>query len=125
MKDPSHAASSSRGHQNALRVLLENADHGVGGRVASAVTDARKLGPVAVRIVSSQRLLVGVPGLPLPPVLRHTIGSWLSMRGVPMRHIQAILGHSDWNVTEKYSHLAPETLDRAMEETFGRDDGGG
>lgn len=57
--------------------------------------------------------------------LRHTTGSWLSMRGVPMRHIQAILGHSDRNVTEKYSHLAPETLDRAMEETFGRDDGGG
>ena len=41
------------------------------------------------------------------------------MRGVPMRHIQSILGHSDRNVTEKYSHLAPETLDRAMEETFG------
>ena len=57
--------------------------------------------------------------------LRHTTGSWLSMRGVPMRHIQAILGHSDRNVTEKYSHLAPETLDRAMEETFGRDDGSG
>ena len=51
--------------------------------------------------------------------LRHTTGSWLSMRGVPMRHIQAILGHSDRNVTEKYSHLAPETLNRAMEETFG------
>ena len=56
--------------------------------------------------------------------LRHTTGSWLSMRGVPMRHIQAILGHSDRNVTEKYSHLAPETLHRAMEETFGGGDGG-
>jgi integrase len=52
--------------------------------------------------------------------LRHTTGSWLSMRGVPMRHIQAILGHSSTSVTEMYSHLAPETLDRAMEETFGR-----
>lgn len=51
--------------------------------------------------------------------LRHTTGSWLSMRGVPLRHIQAILGLSDRNVTEQYSHLAPETLDRAMEETFG------
>lgn len=51
--------------------------------------------------------------------LRHTTGSWLAMRGVPMRHIQAILGHSSTNVTEIYSHLAPETLDRAMEETFG------
>ena len=51
--------------------------------------------------------------------LRHTTGSWLSMRGVPMRHIQAILGHSDLSTTERYSHLAPETLDRAMDETFG------
>jgi len=51
--------------------------------------------------------------------LRHTTGSWLSMRGVPLRHIQAILGHSSTNVTEMYSHLAPDTLDRAMEETFG------
>jgi site-specific recombinase XerD len=51
--------------------------------------------------------------------LRHTTGSWLSMRGVPLRHIQAILGHSTTAVTEMYSHLAPETLDRAMEETFG------
>jgi site-specific recombinase XerD len=51
--------------------------------------------------------------------LRHTTGSWLAMRGVPMQHIQTILGHSDSAVTEKYSHLAPETLDRAMEETFG------
>ena len=56
--------------------------------------------------------------------LRHTTGSWLSMRGVTMRHIQAILGHSDRNVTEKYSHLAPETLDRAMEETFGSEESG-
>jgi NifU-like protein involved in Fe-S cluster formation len=35
-----------------------------------------------------------------------------------MQHIQTILGHSDSTVREKCSHLAPETLDRAMEETF-------
>jgi integrase len=51
--------------------------------------------------------------------LRHTTGSWLAMKGVPIRVIQAILGHSSVNVTERYSHLAPETLDAAMEETFG------
>ena len=51
--------------------------------------------------------------------LRHTTGSWLAMRGVPIQQIQAILGHSTSNVTERYSHLAPEALDKAMEETFG------
>jgi len=52
--------------------------------------------------------------------LRPTCGSWLAMKGVPMRVIQSILGHSSISVTERYSHLAPETLNAAMEETFGR-----
>jgi integrase/recombinase XerD len=51
--------------------------------------------------------------------LRHTCGSWLAMQGVPMRVIQKILGHSSVSVTEIYSHLTPETLDAAMQETFG------
>lgn len=51
--------------------------------------------------------------------LRHTTASWLAMKGVPMRVIQSILGHSIVNVTERYFHLVPETLGAAMEETFG------
>jgi site-specific recombinase XerD len=51
--------------------------------------------------------------------LRHTCASWLAMKGVPMRVIQAILGHSTVSVTERYSHLAPDALDAAMHETFG------
>ncbi|MCS4180183.1 integrase [Salinibacter ruber] len=50
---------------------------------------------------------------------RHTTGSWLSMQGVPLRVISEILGHSSTQVTEMYSHLSPEVMDRAMEETFG------
>ena len=52
--------------------------------------------------------------------LRHTTGSWLAMKGVPMRVIQAILGHSSLNVTERYSHLSPETPEAAMDEVFGQ-----
>lgn len=51
--------------------------------------------------------------------LWHTTGSWLTMKGVPIRVIQAIVGHSSLSVTERYGHLAPETLDAATEETFG------
>jgi integrase len=50
---------------------------------------------------------------------RHTTGSWLSMQGVPLRVISEILGHSSTQVTEMYSHLSPDVMDRAMEETFG------
>jgi integrase len=51
--------------------------------------------------------------------LRHTCASWLAMKGVPMRVIQAVLGHSSINMTEIYSHLRPEVMSRAMRETFG------
>jgi integrase len=51
---------------------------------------------------------------------RHTTGSWLSMQGVPLRVISEILGHTSTQVTEMYSHLSPDVMDRAMEETFGK-----
>jgi site-specific recombinase XerD len=44
------------------------------------------------------------------------------MQGVPLRVISEILGHSNTQVTEMYSHLSPEVMDRAMEETFGSTD---
>jgi integrase len=41
-------------------------------------------------------------------VLRHTHGSTLAMRGVPMGVIAEQLGHADTQMTEKhYAHLAP------------------
>jgi integrase len=41
-------------------------------------------------------------------VLRHTHGSTLAMRGVPMGVIAEQLGHADTRITEKhYAHLAP------------------
>lgn len=39
--------------------------------------------------------------------LRHTCASWLIMRGVPHRVVQAILGHASLTETERYSHLLP------------------
>jgi integrase len=41
-------------------------------------------------------------------VLRHTHGSLLAMRAVPMAVIARQLGHADTRMTEKhYAHLAP------------------
>jgi integrase len=41
-------------------------------------------------------------------ILRHTYGSTLAMRGVPMGVIASQLGHADTRMTEKhYAHLAP------------------
>jgi integrase len=44
-------------------------------------------------------------------VLRHTYGSALAMKGVPMGVIAAQLGHADTRMTERhYAHLAPSYI---------------
>lgn len=53
--------------------------------------------------------------------LRHTCASWLAMQGVPLRTMQAIMGHSEISVTERYSHLQPEVMSQAMQQTFNDD----
>jgi integrase len=39
--------------------------------------------------------------------LRHTFASHLAMRGVPMKAIQELMGHSTMQMTMRYAHLAP------------------
>jgi site-specific recombinase XerD len=48
-------------------------------------------------------------------ILRHSFASHLVMRGVPLRHVQQLLGHSSITMTERYSHLAPSSLHEAMQ----------
>ena len=47
--------------------------------------------------------------------LRHTAASWMVMSGVPIYTVQVILGHSIPQVTQRYAHLAPESLRPAVE----------
>jgi len=39
--------------------------------------------------------------------LRHSFASQLATEGVPLRQVQAWLGHSTIHMTMRYSHLAP------------------
>jgi integrase len=50
--------------------------------------------------------------------LRHTCASWMVQRGVPLAMVQAILGHSDIQVTQKYAHHAPGALKEAMHQAL-------
>jgi integrase len=52
-------------------------------------------------------------------ILRHSHGSTLAMRGVPMGVIAAQLGHSDTRMTEKhYAHLAPSYVAETIRANF-------
>jgi integrase len=46
--------------------------------------------------------------------LRHTFASWAIMRGVSLKELQELLGHSSLAMTMRYAHLAPERLRSAI-----------
>ena len=46
--------------------------------------------------------------------MRHTCAAWLVTSGVPMPEVRDLLGHSSITMTEKYAHLAPENVRRAV-----------
>ncbi|OPY76886.1 MAG: Tyrosine recombinase XerD [Syntrophorhabdus sp. PtaU1.Bin153] len=46
--------------------------------------------------------------------LRHTYASWLVQNGVNLYTVQKLLGHNTISQTERYSHLAPSTLQDAV-----------
>jgi integrase len=53
--------------------------------------------------------------------LRHTYGSRLAMRGVPMGVIAAQLGHADTRMTERhYAHIAPSYVAQTVRQSFGK-----
>ncbi len=48
--------------------------------------------------------------------LRHTFGSRLAQRGVPLYTIESLMGHSSQEMTKRYAHLAPSQLQGAVDQ---------
>lgn len=42
--------------------------------------------------------------------LRHTFASWLVQAGTPLYTVAGLMGHTTFQMTERYSHLAPDSL---------------
>jgi len=47
-------------------------------------------------------------------VLRHSAASFMVQAGVPLYEVQKVLGHSSPVLTQRYSHLQPDHLRRAV-----------
>ena len=70
-------------------------------------------GALAFRVHKAMKLAgLGKKG---PHTLRHTFCSHLAMRGVSAVKIQKLAGHAKLSTTQVYMHLAPSTLDDAIE----------
>lgn len=52
--------------------------------------------------------------------LRHTCAAWLVSAGVPLASVRDLLGHSTVKMTERYAHLAPENVRKAVAVLEGR-----
>jgi integrase len=61
------------------------------------------------------RRLPELPQDATPHDLRHTYASWLVQDGVPLRTVQALMGHESAVTTERYAHLDPRSDERALE----------
>lgn len=46
--------------------------------------------------------------------LRHTFASWLVEQGVDIYVVKELMGHGNLSMTERYSHLSPDKLRRAV-----------
>ncbi len=48
--------------------------------------------------------------------VRHTYGSHLAMRGVPLKVIQELMSHATIEMFMRYAHLAPEARESAVQQ---------
>lgn len=82
--------------------------------------DGNKLKGVShafARVVDILKLNEGVKDIRQKVVfhtLRHTYASWLAQMGTDLYVVQQLMGHSSFAMTQRYAHLSPETLKKAV-----------
>jgi len=52
--------------------------------------------------------------------LRHTFASWLVQEGEALYTVAKLMGHTSLEMTQRYSHLAPELLQKAAKSLQGK-----
>jgi len=70
------------------------------------------------RIIKYIAKNAGISKKVTPHVLRHSLATTLLSKGVDIRYIQEILGHSSLNITQIYTHVVPNQLKEIYNKVF-------
>jgi len=70
------------------------------------------------RIIKNIAKKAGINKKVTPHVLRHSLATTLLSKGVDIRYIQEILGHSSLNITQIYTHVVPNQLKEIYQKIF-------
>jgi integrase/recombinase XerD len=70
------------------------------------------------RIIKNIAKKAGISKKVTPHVLRHSLATTLLSKGVDIRYIQEILGHSSLNITQIYTHVVPSQLKEIYKKIF-------
>ncbi|HIP90090.1 MAG TPA: hypothetical protein EYH22_00875 [Candidatus Nanopusillus sp.] len=70
------------------------------------------------RIVKNTAIRAGITKKVTPHVLRHSLATTLLSKGVDIRYIQELLGHSSLSVTQVYTHVVPSKLKEIYKKIF-------
>lgn len=60
-----------------------------------------------------------------PHLLRHSVATTLLARGMPLEHIQKVLGHTKLETTQMYAESTPEMMKESYQRALGGDGGVG
>jgi integrase/recombinase XerD len=70
------------------------------------------------RIIKNIAKKAGINKKVTPHILRHSLATTLLSKGVDIRYIQEILGHSSLNITQIYTHVVPNQLKEIYQKIF-------
>ncbi|BFI73473.1 recombinase XerC [Nanoarchaeota archaeon] len=70
------------------------------------------------RIIKETAKKAGINKKVTPHVLRHSLATTLLSKGIDIRYIQELLGHSSLSITQIYTHVIPNQLKEIYKKVF-------
>lgn len=119
IRDPKARANRFAFMTNRVKAVLTKLRQEAGAGLIFLDANGNKLSRVSktFRRIADEMFNANVPDTRLRVcfhTLRHTFASWLVEGGVSLYEVKELMGHADFSMTQRYSHLSPEGLRAAV-----------